>query len=690
MVILKIPHFNQIQQKMALLLACLFSFTTVAASDPNPSANTPISVPSFFLLGNSDYCPLLSIEAKKSIATKTYSQTGIGWIIANESRDNAQPKVAVLVPAHVVWGADTITGRCNDKITEFKITALSQTYDLALLDFSRKNFEELGNTSIPLLWRGRAPLNLGDIDAATTVRQKQIFQELVIDHAPISLDEELAHQQDIGIHYVLPGQEKNSKTIFTPTDWRSFLEPSRVLSQNQNVFLGLKKTILLNQFAVRPGFSGSPLFVLPAPGRYNSLLFDETRSRVALPRILIGMVVKTEVNGSRAIAISLEDILRVLPELQSAEPDQDPYVVGHPNQAHMQYAFDSEKLAKGELQRRQQLIIPRQNKSPYLIGEFCGTFKDSSDWEPISRTTLDSESQSRKRRSNETKVARPPGGDYGDSGGTTNPNKGEFALEIDSDEGNSHFASYRNLQSCPNPGLLLPSGKIINSIRSPRKKIFRRTLSLNDITDLAERDGEALIALLETEGQTANSQKIDIESICNDQVMGSEQKLFLNYGQIGRPRFTKLLKEDPASYSPFPNPLSYGRISAQASRQKGFPGFTLECSKSPTNKVLTINYGDATLSVAAQLSDRGLQGKVIIRPSKLLECAVDLTSENTKSSSVWRHQIRSEAMDLDIHFGSQGRIFGIDLLRIGRGCGNLQSDLGLWLYEVDFTKEEDQ
>ena len=100
-----------------------------------------------------ELCQLVTVHSFiKSSTGIVYNQQGVGWVVVSQNQE-----LSVLVPAHIVFGAAASVAQCGSEVFELKLSALSETQDLALLSIVRRSPLGLSVPASPPALSGATP-----------------------------------------------------------------------------------------------------------------------------------------------------------------------------------------------------------------------------------------------------------------------------------------------------------------------------------------------------------------------------------------------------------------------------------------------------------------------------------------------------------------------------------------------------
>ena len=147
----------------------------------------------------------------------------------------------------------------------------------------------------------------------------------------------------------------------------------------------INNLVRINNLGIRPGLSGSVLFGVPfSKGFLDRYYFEEQRVGFSLPvellpKIVLGMIVKTRLNGAETVALSLGDIYDFL-EKQVLADNLPPM-----NELNVVYKlFGSE-----EKPHLKSSILLRGPNRPFMVEEYCSEeYKNSADFLTLDNKNL--------------------------------------------------------------------------------------------------------------------------------------------------------------------------------------------------------------------------------------------------------------------------------------------------------------
>jgi hypothetical protein len=298
-------------------------------------------------------CSITSINSVKQIGIHKFKQQGVGWIYNH--KNDYLPVLKIVTPAHVVTESTLVFAECNGKSYELITSGVSPSLDLAILDF--KNPKDASNTFNPLF---------------------QIKNNTEITDLNLSIFENNFSAFPAAAHF------NNSKIVFTHIGATSSANEAK--EQFNYEFPQYAKSIILFYGGIRPGMSGSPIFL----------------SNNSLP---IGMGLKTKINDHATLILPINELVKQLPKL---EKGQDPWLTTHPQYQVKFYNQWDEKTSS--LKRFRRLVLTQTNGQPISsFTEKCefGTMTEVSHWIPSGGSWADS------------------GGSWGDSGGSGSNSSGK-------------------------------------------------------------------------------------------------------------------------------------------------------------------------------------------------------------------------------------------------------------------------
>lgn len=611
---------------MKILSPCIFAFvslmTTVTAHAVNEFARPVIIPPLYF--NDASRCQMVTVESTANRDGQTYIQNGVGWVIKGDEG------FRVLTPAHVISGADQISASCLGKNFQLRLISKTETKDLALLATQDSSTHLL----FPLI----------DLKLKNTTGVK------TFDHFLNSF--EAAIQNQIYSDYAVPEQVRGKG----PAIYRSYEKDTKNIGLLH--FQNSVNSLVSETLAIRPGFSGAPAMVEIAIGYDSARAQPGYRRLEQLPTvaILLGMLNKVELNGSRSLGVSLPEILEILPALWSSKSTaSDVYVDLRKSNLRLRY---QNTVVKNELQRSQELVVQNRDGSETAYTEVCVDANlESSTW-VTAKDHKKSITQSSK------------GGDYGEGGGASASLKNSILMTsvikdiMSFDNGN--LTSYKRVGSCDKVMLKDNNGRFYDS--------FNVNGRLTKTTNLAELY-DALVRV-----NTPSAKAADNGS-CRAYRMEFNDSVATTY---------KNEDGDDTAYFRSEN-LLIPDDSQKSQKPVGdeWRGFLRCYGKTDLQEVYIRS---ETYHFHGVFGDpKQTQGLIQFEgPRK--QCSLDLSAENYKMANRWKHQIRSKYMDIDVNIGNEGRILGIKFLKISKAChvNRLQvSDREFFMGEENFSTSEE-
>jgi hypothetical protein len=588
----------------AIILALLSLTTSLTAHAVNEFAHPVIIPPLYF--GDVSRCQMLRIESTANRGGQAYVQTGVGWVIRGDEG------LRVLTPAHVISGADQVTGSCLGKSFRLRLLGKTETKDLALLAIQ----EPTGNSLFPMI----------ELKAKNTTNVK------TSDHFINSFEAVIENQ--IYSDYAVPEEIRGKG----PAIYRSYEKDTKMIGIMH--FQKGVNSLVAETLAIRPGYSGAPAMVdvalsydsANAPRGYRRL------ENLATMGFLLGMLNKVEINGSRSLGVSLPEILEILPALwNSTSTDRDVYV--DLKKSTMRFRYQN-AVVENELQRSQELVVKNKDGSETIYSEVCVDANlESSAW-VSAKDRAKSITQSNK------------GGDYGEGGGGSASLKNSILMTsvilniFSLDDGN--LTSYKRIGSCERVMLKDSAGRFYDS--------FNINGRLTKTTNLAELY-DALSELntpgpKPTDNGTCRPYRLELMDGAVTKYKDEDGNATAYF------RSENVAITDERQKTKIP-------VNSEDPRFMDFSGF-MRCFGN--TGLQEVYFRNVTYTFHGVFGDpKQAQGLIQLEgPRK--KCSLDISAENYQKANRWKHQIRSKYMDIDVNIGNAGRILGIKFLKISKEC----------------------
>lgn len=272
-------------------------------------------------------CSIVKVKTFKQVGSANYYQEGVGWVYGWQTNEKlVQSKtLKVVAPAHVVFEGSKIFADCDGVSLELIPKGISPTLDLAVLESK-------------------------DVVAKNI---KPLF-ELSANLSPVNIDESVLKDNTSGFPVVV----HFNKSTLTYTNLG--VVNGDLKTQFNYQFPQYQRSILNASGGIRPGMSGSPLFM-------------------ANSKLPVGMNLKTKINDHVSLVLPTEDLIQFLPHL---EKGLDPWALKHPLfEIGFYHAYDS---ATKSLQRYRQVLI--KNEKGEVIQKYLepcqfGSMVETSTWQ---------------------------------------------------------------------------------------------------------------------------------------------------------------------------------------------------------------------------------------------------------------------------------------------------------------------
>lgn len=663
------------------LFEIFFSFNAVAW------AQTPYFIQQTLGNGENPACSLVTVQGQRN---QSGVQNGIGWIVLNRREES----LYAVTPAHVVRGTGKIEVICQNKREAVSLVSLSPTHDLALLKFQKPR-QELLTIFTPFLYMGVSwndffsPLLNGTDpgNLLANLHPSNIFSSQIPlvhqfiyfnpDRASLKMRDLLLLQSALGFSYVEPGNEKRIFGILsTSQNFQKFGVLNSLHGLDRRL-LGPESTLSVNGLSLRPGMSGAPLFVhIQKPNQDSLAALMEHRlgpaAELNQQKYAMGMMVKTELNGVRGLAIPIEDIVGVIDKMLHQLPlaqTTDPYL-----------SYETISDAQG-LQDVTLLNIPLARQANWTIRNAC-------DFETVSSGVYF--------------FAR--GGDYGEGGDGLR----RMDLEYLTSHSGQHpllsaqFSAYRSSSLCPRNGVLLPDGRVLIGLKSSERINSREILSIDDLFGLAKQMRSQLPSYVRRYGifENQNSRRLARQEFCS--AHGKSRGGVLSFG--GSLRFAKALdwRNRKVGYT-------RSRYAMDLDSSNGNHSAEIECLSSsdlrlrlsqPGATVSTLGIDDpvqrthprwATPNIEIDFSASRDRTEGVLKLTNPIQenqpvCEVPIRESDLRPSGPWMYSISSDQLKINIELSLGPRLLHIDILKLPEHCERALNVDSLWLGEIEFFK----
>lgn len=433
-------------------------------------------------------------------------------------------------------------------------------------------------------------------------------------------------------------------------------------------------SLVAESLAIRPGFSGSPLFAqIPAEKLENkNFLVNLMSPDSYYQSYLLGMLTKAEINGSRSLGISLPEILKILPDLlATTDASRDVYAERQGNGLQLKYkmTFDGQSLI-----RSQQMVYKGQ-----LYSEICqDTTAESSEWDQQA-AILESAAEAVRVNKDKTganpvinvEIKRPSpkdykdlksnktpggvkgfqqksgGGDYGEGGGgATLKNSTLMTPPTDRMVFGAHLTSYKRVSTCSRAAVLDSLGHSIDHLEN-NGLIYK-------VTNLAEA--------------------YDVYSAA---AQGAPMCPTYNLEPVMNSTTYYIQNEKEYSYSRTEG-LAYQNGKASKDQLQCIPNADLYHLTFSEEKKLSLD-----LILGAPAKSKGTMSFFGTAGT----CDITITAKNVNQVNRWRYQIRTDKADVDVAVGTEGRLLTIKILRLAQEC-SAATDASFWMMEYNFSSPD--
>ena len=336
-----------------------------------------------------DPCSVVNIHSLiKKDDGKTLYQKGQGWV-TKLIKKNSERQLGVVLPYHVVVNASEVYGECHGVYFPLSEPVIDAEADLVHLEISDDDLISK-NVVMPLL-----------VEIASEKIRNVVYNP---DPAKAVFNQKITPKQ---MDKQLPDVLDSMNTFGVAVSPSGSAEPSFFLSPNGydvvagNVEANLDffdRYIHIENFGIRPGVSGGVLFGV-ADNAWSRRYEKNSSKNVyeapieLMPKTVLGMVVKTKLNGAETVAISLPSITRFL----------DYHVMNDLKPLKKDYEVHYHEVsgADGRVSLQSYMTVPKEDGA-ITVQEICSAeFKQSADFVPLLDPKL-------KKISEEIKLKKDP------------------------------------------------------------------------------------------------------------------------------------------------------------------------------------------------------------------------------------------------------------------------------------------
>ncbi|MBS1972542.1 MAG: hypothetical protein JSU04_19705 [Bdellovibrionales bacterium] len=430
---------------------------------------------------SSDPCSVVKVHsAFKAKDGSLQHQEGLGWMVAGPQG------LGVVTPFHVVVNADAVVGECRGQFFDLAPKAVDGEKDIAYLQLVHTGLIHAKVLS-PLVFieDAKNPSAYGRLFTSPDIQRNRWLMNLP--HFALTTGLQGILQKMSGYGVAVSAEKDSEMPVLMSALSKDLVHA--VIDKDQAF---AKQMIRVENFGVRPGLSGAPLFGVPE--EYITPL-------EVLPKAVLGMVVKTKNNGAETVALSLGDIYDFLEERVLAKPAN----IVRGLEVHYQ------AIAEGERTRLQSYLTLKNANTAMSFVETCSEeYRNSAEFKITidpklqkqledrqkMRIFLDPKENLLKEKKSVPMPKDPPGkslyggGEYGEGGDGFAMMGSEFLTSLTSiGSFNNLNLDYRALERVPSMGLYLQKGlcrqqglwsgqKLLNTVQIPGEKAIR--LSTNE------------------------------------------------------------------------------------------------------------------------------------------------------------------------------------------------------------------
>lgn len=464
---------------------------------------------------SADACSVVKVHSLSTAPDgTTLHQQGQGWVTMLRRRDSAS-ELGVVTPYHVVVNAQSVYAECKGKLIPLLNPVVDAERDITY--FGIADWDLVNKTLTPILIEV-ASEQIRNAVYPTKAERQIHAQRMTPKEIQAQLPEVLNSMTNFGVA-MSPEKDLVSSVMLSPN------ANDIVNAAVDRTQAGVGQLIRVENFGIRPGISGAVLFGVPE-SIYSSAYNVALKRRVygapleVMPKFVLGMIIKTKLNGAETVALSLPDITSFLERhvMQGAQV--------LPSTLEVHYHTIPSTAGGAQLQSYLSLGI---DDSSVVVQEVCSSeFKNSADFKLIVDKNLMKRIEESKRSEpphdkklenqlNDLKHRQKPdnriifdiknleklqkksgGGEYGEGGDGFLTPEAQFLTSknvigsFDNEElnykalGSAHsFGLYLQNRSCQQQGLLI-DGQAINAVAIPGEPL-ERLVTYEDLRRFAKK-----------------------------------------------------------------------------------------------------------------------------------------------------------------------------------------------------------
>ncbi|WP_413557136.1 hypothetical protein [Bdellovibrio sp. HCB209] len=711
---------------LKLALAALIG-VTVYSLDTRAVAKTFVPVINTVQLGQkSPTCNVVTVHAVTEINGKSFYQSGIGWVVISKNNERE-----VITPAHVIHGATKIIVQCSTLNVFATIKGVSVTKDIAVLKIQ---------TTTATTW--------AEENFLTALIYMQEYQDFKAKYPGVGSDapDHTALMDNKWFDksgfkrwtYVIANQGREMNTSFGKTNDQMIQSTPKVslLSNKSSASYGGSDLVAVETFAIRPGFSGTPLIFqdeASAPGK-DQFSFMKNGKYVA------GMLIRTDISGGRSLAITIGDVIRTYFEI--SDVTDATIVFNAPLRIERADAVTGPiirytlKAGEQALSKTPVLLQSMGGARYYQATEVCkDSYQESSDWISTKGINFDkgdanfSEAESivdkiRAEKENQTNeilrknllkedlknkfsdknlkdnllkggtnstLLKVGGGDYTEGGGgimaAINSTFKTDAMQSENIQ-NMSTSMYRTETTCKTAGILSPNKPdaiLVGYVDS--KGVGHKVSDLNDLTsELINKPAQERlnkISEIYAGAVYATKGSFDLRPLCQSPLFHKSKKrsfegvssLTFKYDQgteTAQKNYGVLSSNDNANNYIACNSSDSFEFSIDQRQLKYAYGIKGANSFPMTTLKMAVSKNSAIVG-QAQIGD---------------SCKIELNQNNLIAANIWKYQIRDPKIHADISLDTKDRIIRFKIFSVAPECQVLNAQGQTpWYAETNISED---
>jgi hypothetical protein len=480
-----------------------------------------------FQTSKKDQCSIVTIHSLyRGKDGKVLHQQGVGWVLYFEHY------YSVLTPFHVVVNAESVFAECKGEFYSLEEPITDAEKDIASLTFTAENSERLKENITPMIY-ALAPgdENLKKLILGTGTNQNPILQAFAIQFPRLQLKEDMfgimLGMSNFAVIGPVESETGKQSVLMSPVE-------SAIVQGLVDKKMSYTNNLLrIENMGIRPGQSGSVLVGMPVMPMMTSYdMSDGGKNVMTIPleiasKVVLGMIVKTRLNGAETVALSIGDIYDFI-EGRVAR------FINFPTTRNLLVNY--EQVPEGNRERLQSYMTLDNTSRVAKVYEYCSEeYKNSAESIATENKNLKKLFEQKKLKSKDSSDLKgiqynqfykskksdafkdqksSGGGEYGEGGDgfTARPTQfltsmskvGDFKdaeLAFRAADNADSFGLYLSQSTCRARGLMV-DGKLIHFVKVPGEKPERMT-NFEDLRHFHSVHGTSTLDMLEKYGEVS-------------------------------------------------------------------------------------------------------------------------------------------------------------------------------------------